>query len=183
MKLTLMISGLAVLALLPLASTPQGRFTAKSLTRTGSFRLEAAPEKVFPLFGPVREKEWADGWNPTILYPADAEVAENMVFTVPHGKDLTIWTIAAYDPTRRAISYINVTPEVRLVRVDVRCEPAGADTTDVHVTYTYTGLSDEGNSIVENYTAKTHSDRMEEWGLAINHYLKTGKRLESGKAE
>src|ERR1700689_5409508 len=43
--------------------------------------LPAPPAVVFPLFGPVRESEWAPHWNPTILYPPDRSQKAGMAFT------------------------------------------------------------------------------------------------------
>jgi hypothetical protein len=40
-------------------------FTAKRVTHTYTQKLDATPERVFPLLCPVREAEWADGWQAT----------------------------------------------------------------------------------------------------------------------
>ena len=36
-------------------------FESKRISRTSIITLNAPLEKVFPLFGPIKEKEWADG--------------------------------------------------------------------------------------------------------------------------
>ena len=39
-------------------------FKAQRLSRTGVITLNASLDQVFPLFGPMREMEWAEGWQP-----------------------------------------------------------------------------------------------------------------------
>jgi hypothetical protein len=46
-----------------------------------TLHLNAAPATVLPLFGPIREAEWAHGWNPAILYPTDRVQKPGAVFT------------------------------------------------------------------------------------------------------
>ncbi|MEW5719421.1 MAG: hypothetical protein AB1817_12380 [Chloroflexota bacterium] len=51
-------------------------------------------------------------------------------------------------------------------------------TTDAKITYTYTGLTERGNTInAKAMTAMYRHDRSD-WQVALNHYLETGKRLE-----
>src|SRR5258706_16458471 len=54
-----------------LAQNKKENVEAKAITHRGLIRLAAPVERVFPLFGPVREKLWAPGWNPQIVYPLD----------------------------------------------------------------------------------------------------------------
>jgi hypothetical protein len=41
---------------------------AKRISRSSTITLNAPLEKVFPLFGPIKEMEWAEGWQPEIMY-------------------------------------------------------------------------------------------------------------------
>src|SRR5262245_10342915 len=50
------------------------------ISRTATFRAEGPIDKVFPLFGPVLEKEWCWGWNPEILYSTSPLIEEKMIF-------------------------------------------------------------------------------------------------------
>src|SRR5512135_1664224 len=62
----LLSSGMVAIA----QQTPE-KFAAATVTRTGHLTFDAPVEKVFPLFTPLGERNWAPGWNPEILYPAD----------------------------------------------------------------------------------------------------------------
>lgn len=42
--------------------------SAKRISRTSTITLNSSLETVFPLFGPVKEMEWAEGWQPEIIY-------------------------------------------------------------------------------------------------------------------
>lgn len=43
-------------------------FESARISRTSTITLNGPLGEVFPLFGPVREKEWAAGWEPRVLY-------------------------------------------------------------------------------------------------------------------
>lgn len=89
-------------------------FVPARISRTRTIALNAPLEKVFPLFGPIREKEWAADWEPRILYSATGFVEEHMVFkTRPrHSRepDFT-WTVSKYHPDQALIEYTVFTSE------------------------------------------------------------------------
>lgn len=153
-------------------------FTAKTVTRTGSFHLHGAIDRVFPLFGPVREKEWAPGWEPQVIAPAGQEVAEGMVFTVQNPEGTAYWVITHYDPAAHAISYVNVIPGYVVNRIVITCRAISESETEVTVKYSHTGLDRRGNSFVESQTEPAYAGKMQHWETAINHLLATGKRIE-----
>ncbi|HUI53075.1 MAG TPA: hypothetical protein VLX60_14920 [Terriglobales bacterium] len=53
------------------------------------------------------------------------------------------------------------------------------DATTAHIQYTYTALSPEGNREVERFTETWFRHKMQSWESAINHYLRTGKRIDA----
>jgi hypothetical protein len=154
-------------------------FTANHVSRTHSISLAGAPEQVFPLFEPVREKSWAPGWEPEMVYPTSGEAVEGAVFTVSADDGhKAIWTIAEYDPSAYRIAYLTVTPESRVARIEVQCSPNTDGTTQAQVTYTFTALSEQGNSFISTQTEESHRHRIESWKTAINHYLRHGAPLQ-----
>ena len=44
--------------------------------------------------------------------------------------------------------------------------------------YTYTGLTEKGNATNEKALETMYRRDLKDWEEAINHYLKTGERLE-----
>jgi hypothetical protein len=156
-------------------------FKAKRFTRSGIIILNAPLEEVFPLFGPIREKEWAHGWNPGIIHGAADDVEEHMVFkTVSrfHEEPEYIWTVSKYMPDQAYIEYTVFSGE-RIWFVAVKCcaNPASR-TTRAEITYTYTGLTEAGNAIGEKALQVMFARDLKDWEEAINYYLKTGEKLE-----
>ncbi len=114
------------------------------VVRSAVLMLNAPPEVVFPLFGPVREAEWSPGWEPTLLYAASSlGEGKGTVFTTAHpGQPDTVWIIAEWDAARRVVEYARVAPGDHAAQIRIECEP-GPDsaTTRARVTYTLTALT------------------------------------------
>jgi hypothetical protein len=176
----LLLCGLTLLALAMQMEHPPtvSRFEAKQALRTATIRLDGAIQKVFPLFTPIHEKEWAPGWDPQPVWPANGEVVEGMVFTVDETPGRVFWVVTHYDPARHSIAYANVLPGQTLNRIEIACKAAGANQTDCTVRYAFVGLSDEGNKFVEMHSEEAYAVKMKHWTEAINHRLKTGKAIE-----
>jgi hypothetical protein len=157
-------------------------FTSRRVSSTGIITLDSPLREVFPLFGPIREREWAVGWDPQILYSTTDLVEEHMVFKTPshhgHGEPDCTWTVSKYVPDQGLIEYTVFTPE-RLWWITIQCcEDIPNQTTEAEITYTYTGLTDKGNAINEKALQLTYAHDLRDWEEAINHYLKTGERRE-----
>jgi hypothetical protein len=152
-------------------------FNAKRIARTSVITLNAPLNAVFPLFGPVREMEWAHGWQPEILYPVDQPVAEHMVFKTRshgHGEPDYTWIVSHYAPQQSLIEYTVFTPE-RLWTITIRCRAgAAAQTTQAEITYTYTGLTERGNAINERALHVMYARELQDWAEEINEYLGQG---------
>jgi hypothetical protein len=144
------------------------------ISRTRSIILKGTPDEVFPLFGPIREKEWAPGWDPTIIYPSGVLAEVHMVFTArSHDADEgeATWTISNYDPKHRSIEYTVFAPG-RLWTIAIRCGPGPAErTTRVEVTYTYTGVTDRGRRLNEAALERMFHRDLEDWEEQINRML------------
>jgi hypothetical protein len=157
-------------------------FTSRRISRTRAITLNAPLSETFPLFGPIREKEWAEGWDPQILYPVAGPVEEYMVFRTPshhgHGERDYTWTVSKYQPERALIEYTVFTSE-RLWVIKVQCEEdVPNQTTRAEITYTFTGLTAMGNAINERALQALYAHDLRDWEEAINHYLETGERRE-----
>ena len=156
-------------------------FKPERIERTATFTINEKIENVFPLFGPIREMEWADGWNPEIIYRSHDQVLveEHMIFQtngqLDEGK--YTWVITTFQPKNYLIEYTVSTVE-RIWFIKAHCASAG-DKTQVNVTYSYTGLTDLGNQRNAKALKRMFADDLKDWEAAINYYLKTGKVLTS----
>ena len=166
------VAFLAFSALMLIQSTAP----AKSIhvRRSGQIMLHGSIEKVFPLFGPVEEEKWAEGWEPSIKHGSNSE--EGTVFTTADPHPAT-WVLDRFDAKSHTVRYVTVAPELRVVQIDIGCQAAGEAETRCEVTYTMTALSDLGETLVENYTQSHHDHRIQQWQTAIDHYLQTGTRM------
>lgn len=154
-------------------------FVAQHFTRTQNIHLSASPNRVFPLFDPIGEKQWADGWEPEIIYPLSGEVEEGMVFTTgSHDEVQVIWSILAFDAAKWRISYLRVTSGSHVARIDIRCEDHLDETTRTSISYTFTALTERGNDYVAKFTEEHYQEWMSSWEKAINYYLRHGHSLQ-----
>ena len=154
-------------------------FESERISRTSIITLNAPLDKVFPLFGPIKEKEWADGWSPEIVYSKTNLLEEHMVFKTKshgHGETHYTWIVTKYAPEQSFIEYTVFTSE-RLWCITIKCsENTNIQTTDAEITYTYTGLTEKGNAINEKALQSMYSKDLKDWEETINYYLKTGKK-------
>jgi hypothetical protein len=153
-------------------------FKPERIGRSADFIVHGKVTDVFPLFGPIREKEWAAGWEPEILYPiGDEFVEEHMIFqTNGHaGEEKYRWVITQYNPEKYTIEY-TVSTSQRIWFIRVVCKEDG-ENTKTTVSYSYTGLSEEGNRKNKQALSKMFIRDMKDWEEALNYYLKTGKQL------
>jgi len=149
-------------------------FEARHIVRSHGIEIQAEPDVVFPLFTPLGEKKWVEGWEPVPHHPRSGEATEGAVFTTrAAGEPATVWAIVAFDPQTRHAKYLRVTPGSRVAWVEVRCEEATPGTTRVQVTYTFTALSEEGNRYVSDFTEARYREYIDSWKEAIHKFLGT----------
>jgi hypothetical protein len=138
----------------------------------------APPEKVFPLLCPVREADWAPGWQYRLIHSQSGVAEHGCVFATPNedGSETT-WLCTNYDPAALRIAYVWIDPGLVACEIRIELEPGMGATTRARIAYAYTGLSDAGNEEVQRFTEDWFRDKMNGWERAINHYLCTGELL------
>lgn len=115
--------------------------------------LQASAATALPLFGPVRESEWAAGWSPTFVVPVPpAQGPDGAVFTTEgHGGVRSVWVMTNYDTTAGHVAYVVVTPGVVTCELDIRVAADGPDTCHADVTYRYTALGADGEAFIHHW--------------------------------
>src|ERR1700726_2880357 len=69
--------------------------------------LNGSAASVTPLFGPVRETEWAPTWVPRFIHPAEGAQREGVVFTTTTGDGKErFWLLTAYDAKEGRVEYV-----------------------------------------------------------------------------
>jgi hypothetical protein len=142
-------------------SRPTDASLAARIVCRGEVRVPIPADEALRLFTPRGEREWAHGWDPS--FPgADADDSEpGTVFTTEghHGGGQAIWIVA--HRTGRSIRYARAIPGQWAGTVEVRCEPAGAETL-ARVTYDLTVLDDAQRPRLREFAAG-YADYMAEW--------------------
>lgn len=155
-----------------------GPFRAEEASPTAVIDLPAPAGEAFPLFGPIRETEWEEGFNPTILSSGSDPVREGCVFKTTHAqRGETIWMLIVYDPRERRVEYVRVTPTSDLARIRIQLSSSADRESRAEITYAFTALTEEGNDYVRRFTPEHYCDWIAGWGKAIRHYLSTGECL------
>jgi hypothetical protein len=153
-------------------------FKAKRITRSYEQAINAAPSKVFDLLCPVKEAEWLDGWDYTLLYSKSGLAEEGCVFlSRQEGEKDTIWMITKRDVQNREIEFVRMTPESRIARLTISVDEKEAMVSKVVITYVITSLCEKGNQFLAAFTEEKFTEAMQFWEKSMNYYLETGDKL------
>jgi hypothetical protein len=151
--------------------------TAVVEQRTQSFTiiLNGSVSDVTPLFGPVRETEWAPEWSPRFIHPAQGVQREGVVFTTSrgHGSD-RLWLLTTYDAKNGRVEYVTVTPAFTANEIKIRVVPDGEQRCKATITYRRSALAPEGNEEVAKLDAHWAEEQRVHWETAINEALAKG---------
>jgi hypothetical protein len=153
--------------------------TGIRVARTATIVLQAPVDTVFPLFTPVRERDWVPGWNPEIIFPGNVDIALHMVFrTKPRFEEERqdyLWAVTQYDPEKYFTEYTVMAAD-RMWFITVQCKAEGTRT-EATVTYTFTGLTELGCRLNDRAINLMFQHDLKDWEEAVNHYLRTGTSL------
>jgi hypothetical protein len=150
-------------------------FVADQYSQSAIIVLHGNIERVFPLFTALGEKKWAEGWNPTLIFPTSGVMDEGLIFQTPdhvHGTPPLTWVVGKFDKSRHQITYI-ITSAIRVGVISVTCMGSSNGNTTAEIKYALTGLSAEGNQISQHLIAKLFINQLKDWETAINNCLKT----------
>jgi hypothetical protein len=153
-------------------------FQSSRISRHAAITLNDSVDKVFPLFGPIREREWCEGWDPQILFSTTNLVEEHMVFRTKGRfaqEEFYHWVITQYDPVHHHIEY-TVSTQNRIWFIRVQCKAHGKQSMAT-VSYTFTSLNALGTELNAIALKKMFECELQDWEEAINYYLQTGTML------
>jgi hypothetical protein len=153
-------------------------FGTKRMVRTYRQTIDAPPDVVFPLLCPVRETEWLDGWEYTMIYSVSGLVEEGAVFTTSNpGEEDTVWIVTCHDRGARLVEFARFTPGSKTCVLRIAVAPCGDARSHVDVSYTYTSTTPLGNAFLDGWTEQAFLGAVVFWEQSMNHFLKTGDRL------
>ena len=171
--------------------------SCRRVTREAELPLCAPFESVFPLFGPLREADWAEGWSPEPQGPVPEPMEAGFVFRTRHEPPgPAVWTLTEYaaegpDSGRAGgsgrtgrIRYAMVAESSHVARIAIDLS-AGAEGEGAlaRVRYDLTSLTGKGERYLDSVTRDRFEGWIDEWKRCIEHYLATGERLESHRVQ
>lgn len=146
------------------------------VTRTYTQRLVAEPSKVFPLLCPVREADWLEGWNPTLVVSSSGFAEADCVFTTSAGPGDAVWYITRHEPAAGFVEMLKIVPQVTACRLTIQLHACDTGS-EADITYSHTSLGLEGDKFVASFTEEFYSKFMKEWESRVNYYLCYGAAL------
>jgi len=152
-------------------ATNAGRNGTRLLS-SHTLHIPAPVSDVFPLFCPVREVDWLDGWAYTMHYAESGLAEEHGVFST----EGAIWVCTAYQPVQGHVAYLRVEPGLAVTHLEISCQPATDSGTTVAIHYRFTSLSPAGDAHI--IARQQASAAVTSWfERAITHFLATGTKL------
>jgi len=145
--------------------------------RTESFAivLQGSVAEVMPLFGPLRETEWAPTWAPHFLHPPEGAQREGVVFksTTSNGKE-GLWLLTSYNISEGRVEYVSIIPGFTANEIKIRVVPERNGGSKATITYRRSALAPDGNEEVTKLDAHWADRQRAHWETAINAVLTTG---------
>ena len=145
-------------------------------TRTYTQHLIAESAAVFPLLCPVREADWIEGWDPTLVISSSGVAEPDCVFTTFAEPNDAIWYITRHEPAEGFVEMLKITPNVTACRIRIQLRPCVGGSEAV-ITYSHTSLGPKGDEFVALFTDEFYCKFMRDWEPRINHYLRHGAAL------
>ena len=149
------------------------------VAHTYTQRLDGTPEEVFPLLCPVRECDWVNGWDPSVVMTTSGIAELDCVFLIGAGQDEATWVVSEYQPPVH-IEFFKFTPGHSVARITIDLKANGGRETLADVTYGYTAISPRGVAFLREFTHQHYQQFMQEWETELNHYLRTGTKRPVG---
>jgi hypothetical protein len=167
------MSGYGLMAIL--AAAAAGGAALEQRTQSFTIVLKGPVAEVTPLFGPVREAEWAPTWTPRFIHPAEGGQREGVVFTTTSASGRErLWLLTAYDVKEGRVEYVVVVPGLTANEIKIQVIPDGERQCKATVKYRHSAVAAEGNEEVAKLDAHWAEEQRVHWETAINAALAKG---------
>jgi hypothetical protein len=146
-------------------------FIARSAEFNGRFVLAGPIEAVFDLFSPLGERLWVPEWNPELLFPSGVSWACGQIFRTREEAGEAVWVVTTLTRESHEVEYHRVEPSRYVARVRVKCTAQAHQATEVSTSYSFIGLTAEGNDAIGAMTDASYAEKMKRWERWISQYL------------
>jgi len=149
----------------------QTREGTDRLIRTYRQTLHAAPQRVFPLLCPEREREWLPGWDARMIHSSSGFAEPGAIFASRDGDGSeTVWFTVAHEPPRH-VHFVRWHPAGVVVDIDIELSSPEPDRTWLDVRYTYTATVAEGARRIAAMTPAQWQTQMTHWETHLDAWL------------
>ena len=152
------------------------------ISRSSVITIQAPINIVFPLFGPIEERKWADGWDPIVIHPVEGHFEEGMVFktrATNKQEDWYYWVLSCW--WEFVIIQYQIHSANRVWTIFIECQSTTKTSSTMKITYNYTGLNEIGDLLNNEALNEMFTSNLKDWEQSLNHFIKTGKCLKSSK--
>lgn len=156
-------------------------FIAHSVEFNGRFVVAGPIEEVFDLFSPLGERFWVPDWNPELLYPSGVAWARGQIFRTQGESGEAVWVVTALTRESHEVEYHRVEPCRYVARVRVKCRAPAHHVTEVSTSYTFIGLTAEGNDAIAAMTDASYAEKMQRWERWISQHIARQARTVEGR--
>jgi len=139
--------------------------------------INGSINKIMPLYCPVREIDWVEGWNPKVVISNSGLVEKNCIFITPNEPNDIVWIVTDYDTEKGHVEMYHHLVETLITRLEIQLTAVNESTTHAALIYSKTALSEKGDEALKEFTKESYDIMMDSWEKAMNYYLKTGKML------
>lgn len=163
---------LSLLILILSASPLSAELPLAERTQSFTIALAGSVAQATPLFGPVREAEWAPDWKPHFLHPPLPAQRAGAIFTTEghHGRE-RLWLVTTYDVAQGRVAYVFVSPGFSANEVRIEVTADGPNRSRATITYHRAALSPAGNEEVAVLTPQWADQQKLHWDQAMNAAL------------
>ncbi|WP_432665884.1 hypothetical protein R9X47_06260 [Wukongibacter baidiensis] len=152
---------------------------SRRLERNYKQTLHGKKEEIFKLLCPVREKEWLQGWDYTMIYSESGLAEKGCVFETDNDFGSYQWIMTKYDDGDYGIQFVKFIQSKLIVVIDIQLTDGKGDIVYCEIKYTFTAINDDIiEQMHEENTIDVFNGHMKLWEDSINHFLKTGEMLQ-----
>jgi|GEM_PF-505291 len=142
--------------------------------KSHTVRINAAPDRVFPLLCPVREEKWLPGWKDIceLIYSESGYNETGCVFRLHESFGEAVWTCLRFDPAVREVVFHVCVRDMMVYLFSIRLHETGEGTTDAVFEYVYTAISENGNEWIAHHTDETVREGVNYLGRTLEYFCR-----------
>ncbi|MDW7674815.1 MAG: hypothetical protein SCK28_09785 [Bacillota bacterium] len=152
-------------------------FNSKRTVKKYTQKLNAPPDKVFPLLCPTMEYKWIQPWKCQMIFSQSDYAEDNCIFKTDFPQDIEpeTWIVSQYE-LNKTIQFIRFNSSI-VIRHNIFLVDNKNCTTEAIIEQTITGLNEKGNKYVDDFTDEAYFEEVFMLEKMLNYYLETGEML------